>query len=495
MASFEVKTNAEIRDDILRVLKNGLIARGVATPNVLPGSEEFAKAQAIANEIEPLYANLQIVADELMPDTATGDGLARWLSVYQDGYRSAQGSHGQIVFDTTQTTTVTAGTELIDGIGQRFSVDISGTYADGDLINVSAVSTGSTTNHDEGDALRWVIQPAFANPTALVAVGGLIDGIDTEDDETARARLFDKLANPQQAGNWSQLSAFAEKSTGSVQKAFVYPAVNGPSTMHVAVIGYTTDTNKSRTISNTLLTGTVQPYMAGVPAEGTEIVTTDTADVNEDVSIAMTIPSAPTASPPGPGGGWVNGTPWPYPADTYTSCAVTAVTSSTVFRVRASIAPQANVTRICWQSYTAGDWALYTATVISYTNPSTDIYEVTLDQPFTDIAVGDYISPLAENSSVYFAALIAAFAKMGPGEKTTSAGPLVRGYRHPLPAAGWPYKVGTNLLKALTDSGDEVSDASFLYRLSGGAAPGVPGSISGSPKVYVPRRLAIYPSI
>lgn len=486
--TFDTKTNAEIRDDMTRTYKSAMTFRGVSNVNVSPGSEPYAKFQAIANEIEPIYANQQTTMDALMPDTTTGASLDRWLASYGKKKRSAQGSNGFVIASLTQSVAIAAGTQLIDTSSQLYKVDTSATYANGSLIPVSAVSTGKSTNHIAGDVLTWVSQPAYANPTATVATGGLVDGVDVEDDETARARLLDSLANPPGAGNWSQVAELAETSSNSVQKAFVYPTWQGPSTVYVSCVGYQSS-SMTRDISSILMSSTVAPSIIGSYFDGAQVTVDTVQNVNEDVSISLALPSAPTAAIPGPGGGWLDGTPWPQPYTGYNFCDVTAVTSSTVFNVRASAAPTASVSRISWLS--SSDWKVRQATVIGVASLGSGIYTITIDTPFAGITTGEYISPSALNIATYYQAVLTAFSQMGPGEVSSNAGVLVRGYRHPQPGQSFPYKVSSNILKALTNSGTEVSDAGWLYRLSNGAAP---SAATLPPSIYVPRRIGLYPS-
>lgn len=493
MASeFVLPAAEQIRDNILRVQRAGLIDRGVADPNVTPGSDEYVRAQAIGDQLEIAMANTQVKADEQMPDTAVDDGLARIMAIYGLAFREASGAAGNITLSSTASTTVIVGTQLIDGSGLRFQVTVGGIYANGATIPVEGVDTGKDTNHVAGDTLRWVSQPPFADPTALVATGGLIGGVDDEDDDTARERLYDRLRNPPAAGNWQHLAELAEASSTLVQKAFVYPCANGPSNYGLAVVGYATETSKSRVVPAVTVTNTVKPYLDGKVAEYVDSIVTSVTDSNMDVAIELTIPASPKASPAGPGGGWTDGTTWPRPNTTNSIfyCDVTAVTSSTVFRVRSENAPTATVTQIAWLSPV--DWKLYTATVTASSTISTYIYEITIDKPFPSIAVLHLISPNATNIAAYFDAVIAHFALMGPGEKlASSAAAFYRAFRHPPPSQSWPYKVDSRMLRAVTDSADEVLDAQFIHRTSS-LAPTVPGSVQTAPAIFVPRSIAFY---
>lgn len=496
---FVVKESTAVRDDILRTIKNGLIKQGIARPNVGPNTDWFLIATALGNELAVIGANAIVKCDAQMPDTAELEDLERIAALLDREKQKAAGSIGNVVIEASAESPIETGRELTDAAGLRYEVIIGGNYDDGDEVPIRAVDTGSDTNHAEDDVLQWVSAPPYCSDKVTVAPGGLTNGIDDETDDVLRSRILAIFQNPPGAGNPEHVAEIAEESTASVQKAFVYPAVQGPATVHVAVTAAPTATNKSRVVVSATMSGTVEPYVKGKLPSHAYVVVTTVADVSTDVSFGVSLPEAPTANPPGSGGGWTNGTTWPsVDGVTYFKVAVTAVTSATVFTVDAQTAPTAGVSRIAWLS--PYDWTLYTALVTSYTG-SAGAYVVTVDAAFTDIAVGCLIWPECQNAQTYVDAILAQFALMGPGEKTSNSSALVRGFRHPPPATSWPYQLGPALLRAVTEAGDEVAATQFLYRYdgtttingaSGALTPQVPGSVASAPNVLVPRHIGLY---
>lgn len=500
LRTFVVKDADTIRADIKRTIRNGLIELGVNDPNVSATSDFDGIALALGNELTVIGANCVLKCDAQMPDTAQDEDLMRITDIFSLSPQEAAGSLGSVVIAATQTSPIPTGAELIDEQGQRFRVTIGGNYADGAEVPIEAISVGYSTNHDEGDVLTWASAPAYCSDKVTVASGGLTNGADAEDNEILRQRLFGKFQNPSGSANPAHVIEALESSTNSVQKAFAYPAVQGPSTCDGVVCAAPTATNKSRQIATALLDGTVRPYADGaLPRFGLLTITT-VADVSADVAIGLSLPEAPTANPPGPGGGWLNGTPWPsVDASTTFRCTVTAVTSTKMFVVDATASPTAGVSQIAWLS--PYDWTLYSATVLAVSG-TTGAYTITLDKPFVGITTGCYIWPNCQNAQAYVDALLQSFAKMGPGEKTSNASALVRGFRHPPPANAWPCALGPSMLNDLTvDDLEEVEAAQFLHRYDGTTtitgsagqlAPQVPTAIANAPKIFVPRHLAFY---
>ena len=494
---FFVPDAGSIRDSWLRTLRNGLIARGVANPNVTPGSDYYVMAQAFANEAAVGMANCVLKADELMPDTATFTALDRVATPIGLSRRAASGSLGLIVYSASATSVVTTGSVLLDSAGLRYQVSTGGTYNNGDLIPIAAIDTGSATNLATGSTLRWIAPPAFASTNALVNAGGLTNGVDGEDDETFRNRIYARLQTFPAGGNWQYVATIAEASSPSVQKAFVYPAIQGAATLHVAVVAPPTTTNKNRDVATATIAGSVSPNVQGqIPEHAFSLITT-VANVPVDVGIGLALPAATTASPPGVGGGWLDGSPWP--ASITVGALVTAVTSTTQFTVNAQILPTLGVTHIAWLSPLT--WTITNA-IVTAVSGSSGAYTITIDTPMVGIATGNLIFPQSSNQATYITALLAFFALMGPGEKTTNASALIRGFRHPTPLSIWPYSLGPACLKAMTNSGSEVADAQFYLRYDGTATitgtagiltPQVPGSVSSPPNIYVPRNIGLYP--
>jgi uncharacterized phage protein gp47/JayE len=520
MYSFYSKTPKQFHDDVVRTIKNALIAQGIATPNVGPNSDFDIIATAISIELALINANQVILADQLMPDTAAASFLDRWLSLVGLARRPAIPSSGLITPTyslVTGYTTVPPAAQLVDSVGNIFVVASPGNYGPGNppsqpanlYVPVVAAAGGASTDHLAGDTLRWVTAPAYMGPNATVGIpgstAGLSGGEDSEVgvDEPPRSRLFQLLQNPPKGGNSADIAGWASASTPIVAGCAVYPALQGPGSVFFTVwqspqlVGPFGSGAKSRVILSALVQGAILPYIAGLVPEHVFSVGSPTVDQPTDVALLLSLPSAPTGSPPGPGNGWLDGSPWPQSVGGTAPVIVTAVAATNQFTVNATTPPVPGVSRIAYIS--PSNWQLYTATVVSYTGTS-GAYVITTDTPWPPIANGNHIFPQSAQQANYFAAALQGFANLGPGEWTTSLGVLARAFRHPPPSISFPYSLDPNFLRTVINAGPEVENANFLYRSSTTPTPGVYPPVVNSvgvltstpPAVLTPRNMSWY---
>ena len=464
-----------------------------------PGSDFYVFAQGVANELEVVESNAIVKADDQMPDSAEGPALYRLCEIYGLALQAAAGSAGPGTLLSSASTTIAAGQVLTDSSGLRYRVLAGGTFASGESLNIEAIDLGASTNNVAGDILRWQTSPAFADEMVTVGLGGLVNGHDAENDEGLRARLLARLRNPPRSGNWEHVAELAEQSSSNVEKAFVYPALQGAGTLHVAVTAAPTATSKLRTVNVAIMSGTVVPYVQGQLPEHAYIVTTTVVNVPAEVSLGVVLPEAPTASPPGPGGGWLDGTPWPDTGALGRGCRITLASGTSTFTVDALLPPTSGVSRVMWVN--RATWSLHSAKVVSFSGVP-GAYVVVLDVVLPGALAGDFIFPASVNAQVYLDAIFGAFAAMGPGEKTANVSNLVRGFRRPRPSNAWPYSLGSQMTKRVVDSSLEITDAQFLYRndgitslstSTGSLVPQVPaGGVTAAPNIFVPSNIGIY---
>jgi hypothetical protein len=519
------KSMEEIRDDYLRTYKAELQRRGIINPNVSFGTEIYIKATALAQQIAVAMQNTVIEGDALMPDTAQDEDLQRLAGLYNLFLKPSIGSIGSIILKTTidvlTPILISAGQQLQDSSGLLYQVINTGSFKDGDFINLQSIDTGIATNIGINSVLKWVTIPAYAQPTASVGTA-FIGGFDAENIEQLRVRLLEKLANPAGGGNWSQVADSAQKSNSTVEKAFVYPACNGPATTGVAVTSAASTSYKGRDFNDIsanpyVLNNFVIPGVIGDFPENVDFIINNCVNKPIDLSIGLSLPYSKLASTPGNGTGWIDANPIPIPIksspNSYLTgyCSVDSVDTSKQFIVNcdnSNIDGYGNtIYNIGWISKI--DWKYRTAkaTSLYYDN---NMYQFTLlsnETPFsgfddnnneTQISAGDYVFPAALNMENYINAILEQFASLGPGEKisTSTKGLFPRAHRRPLITEQFPCDLGPSILKFLSNTGPEVLDVQYLYKQNVGSGSGkcpVPTSVRNGPYILTPNNIGIYP--
>ena len=493
---FVVKTREQIRSDYTRTVSAGLVGLGIPNPNVSEGTLDYLRGDALGAFGEDIGNLVQIKANAALPDTAgknDPEELFRIARIIKKSLRPAGPSRGKIILETTTDVAVgiPSGAQLVNDAGLTFEVSVPGPYSDGDEITCQSFDTGRATNIEAGSTLRWVSPPPFVVKTAVVAPGGFLYGVDQEDIEGLRERVIDHYANPPGGGNWAQVAEVAERSS-FVSRAFVYPGVYGGNTLHVCVVRAPTETNKSREIDQATIDAFIAPNIIGEFPTFADIVVTSATDYPADVSFELNLPSSRLASPPGPGGGWLDASPWPKPYTSDGFASVISVTSAVEFVVRAEGTPIVGsqivyISPVDFYIYHGIVQAVSQDDAIGFPND----WRIVVDSVFlsvratsTPIAVGDWISPDAERFDAYVAAALAAFASIGPAEKTTSPGLLPRALRKPAKVYKYPADAGPYALRQMILAGEEVLDSSFLVTPS--ATPVVSG-YRLAPNISIPR--------
>lgn len=486
-----VKSVTDVRDDILRTIRNGLIEQGISNPQVTLNSDFGLIAAALATEVAVPANNAVLLADQAMPDTAAGEDLDRILGFYNLTRRPASQSAGLIVATASSPALVPVGSQLIDAAGIKFQVTVGGTYGNGSFIPVQSVNAGSNTNEDSGTTLTWASPPPFFAPTATVStINPLSGGQDVEDDETARTRLLEFLANPPGGANPSQIVEFAQASDPSVQTAFVHCAARGPGTVDVVIAGYANTSNGGRDVNQLLLNNKIAPYIQGQLPQYADGYTCNVQNYPMDVSVGLSLPLPPTSIPSGPGGGWLDPAPLQVtgakpairvcdgyalsgnnpsvPQNTATSFWVDFPITP-VQGVQYSISYVSPVTLTLYSGTTSGTYT--PATTYGSLSSYTTMYYVTVNSPFysnsgtnAPIQKGNWIFPTAVNTQNYVNAFVAYMATLGPGERTNVSGLLPRALRQPFEQTSHAYKLNSRLVKPIIETGPEVYDGVVLFR-------------------------------
>ena len=544
-------TPSQILNNLIETVKAGLIKAGVDNPQVDNNSDFYIISTALSNQLGIGNQMISAQANAQMADTATGDDLDRIAGIYGLTRRPAIGGSGYIAVAAPSGTisNVPVGSQLTSSQGLVYQIVTGKTdTANGDYLEVVAIDTGLQTNLAINHVLTWQNAPGFLTSSATVSIA-ITGGSDQENDTQFRNRLLGILQNPPQYGNWSQIAKTATDATSLIEAAYVYPCANGPGTQYIVFTkaqSTVSIANRGITVNSAEWIHASTAITSSAPAYVQTVIPWSVNDANgdgylsvtniaNDISIQLDIPYPVGAQNNGIGGGWVDFTPWPNVANNVGSpttgyfayvSVVPLDSNGTQFTVRAATGIDSSSTLIADPSLVAGithiswidksninnqGWVVTSSTVVSFrvntiTSNYTD-YEVTIDNPFPTIVVGDYIFPTSVNEQSYLDIILASFANLGPGQISSVGALFPNAYRQPLVQLTNPDVVDGRFLRSLVDSTSEVEAAQFFYNESGspttvksiyGTEPTVPSTIpsAGGTKnvgIYVPGQIGWYP--
>lgn len=476
----------------LRLYRNGLIRRGVspdtAAKATAKGTVVQVKIRAFAELLTSVFYNERAVEDAQMPDSAVGDDLVRLAAAYGITPSTGSGAAGDVVVTCSGSVTYAEGQELVaDKTGKRYRVVVTQTVTSGGSVGVIGVDVGRATNLAAGAPLTWVSPPGGSSVSCVVGVAGLTDGQDADDDARLRERLLKRLQNPPGSANWPQLRQWAEEASASVEGAFVYPAVHGPSTAHVAFVVAGTQENAYRRAAPSALVAAVQNHVLSLSAEPFDLFISTVVEQAASVSLKVGIPY--TVGTGDLGGGWIDDTPWPSPLAT-AGVAVTAVATASTITVNATSAPAVGSHIAIWN---AADAAFIHA-IVAASSGSSGAYVLTLDQSYIGITVGSYVSPDAERIDDYGATLCAQFARLGPGPRVLLD---ARTSRHPAISPLDPAAITGAMAAAVQSQFGEMTSCVFAA-VNGSATtapyslPSAATGLNQAPNIWIPTQIGFY---
>ena len=484
-------TAPEVRDGMLRTIKLGLARVGI-TVNVLPGSDHYVRADALARRLTVAYANNQIAIEDYNPLTARGDKLVQIAGVFGVRKRQPSKATGFVIIASTAAVTIPAGFRAVAPDGETYDVISSTTVSNGGTVEVVAVNTGKSTNQKKDTKLTWQSASIGAlNAICTVDAGGIDGGANEDDDETLRRRLLDRLANPSVGGNNASVKAICEDASAAVEAAYVFAALQGPSSLDVAL----TKAGDDRTLSSATVAIVRAALIAALPGHAKMNVTAIDAE-EVDVVLRATLPDPATAG--GTGGGWKDASPWPSgtPAAGTNDGKVTSYTAPTA-TVRTTTSPAVGNAIGVWD---AANQVMHEYTIATVGGAS-GAYTITVQgldgsAGFKASPLGAYISAGAVGLRSYGATMVTEMAALGPGEKTDSLELLPRSRRYPNIDNAHPSALDNRILGNLQKAHPELV-AEYGLRLEAGTtttltAPSLPAATTDPPHVLVLSQFAIW---
>lgn len=476
LSKFVTPDRSVVRDAHLRSAKFR-----VPSADYGAGTQPYIDAQVTADVIAPIHAEARACAKATDIADAVGQSLDDWGDRLGRPRKGATKSQGFVIAQTA-----TGGSLVSQGSlgkylpkGTGYEVAVTGPYNDGDLIPVQSIDVGTSTILAAGSVITWVSPPTGLKSTAIVFENtdgsGIKGGAPAENDETYRAVLLDRMRNPPASGNSAHYTTTVEDIDGlGVQKAFVYPAWNGPGTVAVAFTMRPGSPGDSRLPNGAQITEVEAALKDAFPADDGIAVCVVTED---DVELSLQVTWRSSAN------GWVDATPWPiYYAD---PVYVTGTPTNSTARITSSstiAAPTVGLTLAFWDNATRvfkrKRIATVTQIVANHTYDLTfDVSTLTASDSYVPVS-GQYVSPWSPSLQSIVEPILRYFDQQGPGEMFSSFGdPGLRQRRFPAPdTETYPSKVENRLVDGLLAI---VADVEI-------AAPAVPLTTTvGTPGVEV----------
>ncbi|MEZ5709736.1 MAG: baseplate J/gp47 family protein [Blastomonas sp.] len=206
----------------------------------LPGADSRLRhsaldvlARAHAGAVAGLYGYLDFIARQIPFDTAEGEILARWASIWGIQRKAAQPASGSVVFTGTNGVTIPAATDLVRIDGALYRTMAAVTIAAGEAVAaVESVDAGEGTAVEADAALTLASAIAGVNAIALVDEGGIAGGAAEESDADLLARFLQRVRKPPEGGSASDYVQWALLMP-EVTRAWVYPSWMGAGTVGV----------------------------------------------------------------------------------------------------------------------------------------------------------------------------------------------------------------------------------------------------------------------
>jgi len=494
----------ELRAQYCEDVRRLKVRAGVTRPNVAPGSETYIRGEAVASVAAQIMAREVALAEAQMPDTGVGDDLKRtalaWCNITPS---TGAGAQGNVIADCTGAVIYPVGTEIRSSDGLRYQVITTTMASSGDPIPVRGKDVGTRTNKIADTVMTWTSPPAGSAVTAKVDAGGLVDGADADTDAKLRARAQDALRHPAEAGNWADFASWVEGASAAVEKGFVYPAANGPSTVRVAYSVAGTADNYWIRHGTSALTNTVALAVVAKSPEHCDVVTTTVSPESLDMILRIKIPE--NIIDGGKGGGWLDclAVRWPgYIASggDYGCILAASPLSPTKIRVdcvHATNAPDTTGTDhpfIAIWSESARKFIhaqVKLATLVAGTTYDLDLYAPVTT---TLLSTGDQVCPDAQFIDDYGQTLAAAFTALGPGELTSDTDLLPRSLRHPLQEESWRSSFTSTDIGKLGIDHPEIINVQVVEPSTLPAVPSLPVTVNNAPRILVLGQLGIYPA-
>lgn len=186
-------------------------------------SDAKVYAQVLAGISHGLHGFIEYIAKQLFFDSAEGEFLDHWGSIFGIYRKSASKATGEVAFVFTgeDAVEIPMGSILQSETGQQYQTT---SPAVGSIVHVEALVAGTAGNLSSGERLSLI--STILGVQSAVASNGIGGGAEKENDDSLRTRLLARVRERPHAGTKADYEAWALEVPG-VTRAWVYPLEGG----------------------------------------------------------------------------------------------------------------------------------------------------------------------------------------------------------------------------------------------------------------------------
>ncbi len=208
----------------------------------LPGADSALRhsvldvlARMHGGAMSGVYGYLDFLAQQILPDTADGEFLARHASNWGIRRKAAIAATATANATGVNGTAIAAGTQALRVDGQAYRVTETAVITDGAAtLSIEAIEAGPVADLTIGTVLTLSSTIVGVNASIAVSAAGTSGAIE-EDDASLLARLLDRIRTPPRGGSSNDYRAWALAQPG-VTRSWVYPGWMGIGTVGVAFV-------------------------------------------------------------------------------------------------------------------------------------------------------------------------------------------------------------------------------------------------------------------
>lgn len=216
--------------ELRRRNKQDIMGRLKGTDALLRWNNLSIVGEVQAGMAHLLYGRLEWSFRQMFPDTAEGEFLERWASIWNVPRREAKKASGRASWPADPSTAIPTRAIVSRGDGVRYIVQTGGSVIDGEItVTLDAELFGARGNADPGVQLTLQTTINNVSPLGRALPPGLAGGYDGEEDDQLLVRLLARIRQPPRGGARHDYVFWAMEVPG-VTRAWCYPLEDGPGT-------------------------------------------------------------------------------------------------------------------------------------------------------------------------------------------------------------------------------------------------------------------------